>query len=98
MGFLFRRVLSAPPVERLLQARGPARCALAVTVVRRLCATPADIPAVWERIELPLVQDLPDCPPDTKRSLATALEDCSTACRHRDTARRIMIVRDSLRQ
>ena len=98
MGFLFRRVPPAPPVERLLEAHGAARCAIAVTVMQRLCAMPNDIPSVWERIELPLVQDLPDCPPSTKQQLIAALEDCSAACRHRDTARRIMIVRDSLRQ
>lgn len=98
MGFFYRRAPAAPAVERFMAARGAARCAEAVRVVRQLCETPNNIPALWERIELPLVQDLPDCPPDTKRALITALEDCSTVCRHRDTARRLMIVRDSLRQ
>ena len=102
MGFLFRRSpLTGRSVERTLssltQAHGAARCLLAIDVVRRLAGDPAGIPAAWDRIELPLVQDLPDCPPDAKAPLLRALEDCSAACRHRETARRIMVVRDSLR-
>ena len=102
MGFLFRRPpILGPSVDRqltrLIQARGAARCLLAIEVVRRLTGDPAGIPAAWERIELPLVQDLPDCPPDAKAPLLRALEDCAAACRHRETARRIMLVRDSLR-
>ena len=98
MGFFFRRASAAPAVERFLAAHGAARCAQAVRIIRHLCDTPTDIPALWERLELPLVQDLPDCPPGTKHTLIAALEDCAAACRHRETARRMMIVRDSLRQ
>ncbi len=101
MGFLFRRATfrlrTGPSVENLLRARGAARSTIAVDLIQHLCATPAAIPATWERIELPLVHDLPDCPPATKPALIAALEDCATACRHRDTARRMMVVRDSLR-
>ena len=103
MGFLFRRPpILGPSVDRqlarLIQARGAARCLVAIGTLRWLTGgDPAGIPDAWERIELPLVQDLPDCPPDAKAPLLRALEDCAAACRHRETARRIMLVRDSLR-
>lgn len=93
MGFLFRRTR---PVDRLLAATGPARCLIAVEVLRDLASAPERIPAAWERIELPLLRDVPDCPPDDKPALVRALEDCGGACRNRDVARRIMLLRDSL--
>lgn len=95
MGFLFRR-RSVRAADRVLLARGPARCVAAVAALAELSRDPEQIPPAWERIELPLVQDLPDCPPATKLALQRALEDCSGACRNRDIARRIMVVRDSL--
>jgi len=64
--------------------------------LQALIKDPAAIPAAWERIELPLVRDLPDCPPPTKAPLRRTLEDCAQACRNREIARRIMVVRDSL--
>lgn len=93
VGFLFRR---QDPIERLLTATGPARCLLAVEVLQALAGRGAAIPAAWERIELPLLRDLPDCPPDAKPELVRVLEDCCAACRNRDVARRIMVLRDSL--
>jgi len=93
VGFLFRR---PDPIDRLLSATGPVRCLLAIEVLQPLASAPERIPAVWERIELPLLRDLPDCPPDAKPSLMRALEDCGAACRNRDVARRIMLLRDSL--
>lgn len=93
MGFLFRR---PDAVGRLLAAVGPARCLIAIEVLRGLVAAPERIPAAWERIELPLLRDVPDCPPDAKPELVRALEDCCAACRNRDVARRIMLLRDSL--
>ena len=93
MGFLFRR---SDPIDRLLSANGSARCLLAIEALRKLVASPERIPAAWERIELPLMRDLPDCPPDAKAALLRVLEDCGGACRKRDVARRIMLLRDSL--
>jgi hypothetical protein len=65
-------------------------------VLRALAQRPDAIPGAWEAIEIPLIQALPDCPPAAKADLMRALEDCATACRQRETARRIMLVRDSL--
>lgn len=93
VGFLFRR---QDPIDRLLTVTGPARCLLAIEVLRGLVAFPERIPAAWERIELPLLRDVPDCPPDAKPELVRVLEDCCAACRNRDVARRIMLLRDSL--
>jgi hypothetical protein len=93
VGFLFRR---SDPISRLLTATGPTRCLQAIEVLQTLAGKPERIPAAWERIELPLLRDLPDCPPDAKPALMRALEDCGGACRNRDVARRIMVLRDSL--
>ena len=95
MGFLFRRG-STRRVTDLLALRGPARCQAGVAALTAMATDPSGIPAEWERLELPLIQDLPDCPPATKAPLRRALEDCAGACRNREVARRIMVVRDSL--
>ena len=95
MGFLFRRS-STRRINDLLVLQGPARCQAAVSALLALTTDPAAIPTEWERIELPLIHDLPDCPPTTKAPLRRALEDCAGACRNREVARRIMVVRDSL--
>ena len=95
MGFLFRRS-STRRVNDLLALRGPARCQAAIPVLTALMTDPSAIPSEWERLELPLIKDLPDCPPATKAPLRRALEDCAGACRNRKVARRIMVVRDSL--
>ncbi len=95
MGFLFRRS-SNQLLTRVLDRQGPARCVAAVAALNTLREDPEALPRAWERIELPLVQALPDCPPATKVLLQRALEDCAGSCRHRETAQRIMVVRDSL--
>lgn len=95
MGFLFRRS-STRRVNDLLALHGPVRCQAAISALTALTADPRSIPAEWERFELPLIHDLPDCPPATKPPLRRALEDCAGACRNREVARRIMVVRDSL--
>jgi hypothetical protein len=95
MGYLFRR-RSARRVDDVLDVHGPARCVAAVAALTALAADPQRIAREWERCELPLVHALPDCPPATKAPLRRALEDCAGACRNREIARRIMVVRDSL--
>ena len=95
MGFLFRRS-STRQINDLLALKGPARCQAAVSALLALTSDPSAIPAEWERCELPLIHDLPDCPPATKAPLRRALEDCANACRNREVSRRIMVVRDSL--
>lgn len=80
----------------MLAAHGAARCLAALELLPWLTAHPEQIVAAWERCELPLVQALPDCPPASKAPLLRALENCSAACRNRDVARRIMVLRDSL--
>jgi len=42
------------------------------------------------------VEALPDCPPDLKPALITALEAVAQATANRDTAKRIMTARNSL--
>jgi hypothetical protein len=54
------------------------------------------IAAVWEEIELPLLQILPDCPPDSKGPLIDALDAAALVCRNRDTAKGMMTLRDSM--
>lgn len=95
MGFLFRRSRTRR-VNDLLALRGPARCQAAIYALTAMTTNPSAISTDWERIELPLIHDLPDCPPATKAPLRRALEDCAGACRNREVARRIMVVRDSL--
>lgn len=100
-GLLLRRRRSsdaAPLVDRMLRAYGAARCIEAVPALEYLAAqavTP-EIVMYWQRIELPLLQALPDCPPSHKIALREALEKCSRNCAHRDTARGIMNMRDAL--
>jgi hypothetical protein len=95
VGFLFRRSPTSR-IDRVLAAHGAQRCLAALEFLPWLTSHPDDIVAAWERCELPLVQAVPDCPPDAKAPLLRALENCSAACRNRDVARRIMVVRDSL--
>ena len=95
MGYFFRRS-STRRVNDFLAVHGPARCVAAVAALNALAADPQRIASEWERCELALVHDVPDCPPATKPALRRALEDCAGVCRNRDVARRIMVVRDSL--
>ena len=84
-------------VDTVLRANGAARCLAAIELLRHLAgAGTNEIVTDWERVELPLLQALPDCPPDQKRVLRDALETCSKQCSQRDTAKRLMTMRDSL--
>jgi hypothetical protein len=85
-------------IERVLAAVGPGRCVEAARLLRRLAERrdQAAIAAAWEPIELPLLQALPDCPPDYKVELISALDDCAKACRDRELAKRLVTMRNSL--
>jgi hypothetical protein len=85
-------------IERVLAANGAARCVEAARTLRALAAgsDQGAIAGIWEGIELPLLQALPDCPPDYKVELINALDACAKACTARDLAKRIMTMRNSL--
>ncbi len=93
MGFFAARSSLGPDPRSLI---GAPRVAAAVVVLQQAAAEPQRIPEIWERWELPLLEVLPDCPPGTKATLADALDSCARACRHRDTARRIVTLRNGL--
>lgn len=85
-------------IGRVLRSIGSRRCAEALAMMRRLAdrGSTAEIVAVWDRIELPLIEAVPDCPPLIKGELIVALDACALECRHVETARRINTVRNSM--
>lgn len=88
----------ATAVEDVLAAQGTARCIAASRLFRGLAARRDEraIARVWEAVELPVVQALPDCPPDYKIELINALDALANACATRELAKRIMAMRNSL--
>ncbi len=100
--WLRRRTMPSVQVEdavaRVLAAHGPARCLEATRLLRSLAERgPVErISPTWDAIELPLLQALPDCPPDYKIELINALDAAARACRQVETARAIMTMRNSL--
>lgn len=85
-------------VQKVLGAVGPARCLAAVPVVTALAkdANQRATLAVWDAIELPLVQALPDCPPNAKPVLMNALDALANATTNRELAKRVMTLRNGL--
>jgi hypothetical protein len=101
--FLVMRVLrkqdvSRGAVQKVLGAVGPARCLAAVRVINELKdeANQRATTAVWDAIELPLLQALPDCPPDAKPMLLNALDALAKATANRELAKRVMTLRNGL--
>jgi hypothetical protein len=101
--FLVMRVLrkqdvSRTAVQRVLGAVGPARCLAAIRVLGELKneADQRATAAVWDAIELPLLQALPDCPPDAKPMLMNALDALAKATANRELAKRVMTLRNGL--
>ena len=90
--------LARGDLDHLLSAHGAARCIEAARVLRRLAerGDSAAIVIAWEAIELPLLQAIPDCPPDFKVELINALDECARACRTVETSRRLMTMRNSM--
>jgi hypothetical protein len=82
--------------EEVLTSHGAARCVIAARLLRDLTARSGrELADAWTRIEMPLLQALPDCPPDWKVELINALDAAAKAA-PRDTARAIMTMRNSL--
>jgi hypothetical protein len=92
------RVVHPDILRRVLHANGAGRCVAALRLFQDLAARrdEASIAIAWEALELPLLQALPDCPPDAKAALVLALDACAMACGNRDLDKRIMTLRDGL--
>jgi hypothetical protein len=79
-------------------AVGPRRIAAATAVLEglaRRCDSEA-IAGTWHELEGPLLEALPDCPPEAKVDLAAALASCAEACANRESAQGMMLIRNSL--
>ncbi len=85
-------------MRRALEANGAGRCIASLAVLRQLrdLSAPETVAGAWDVLELPLLDALPDCPPDYKTPLREALEDVAKRCAKRDIARRVMVMRDAL--
>lgn len=77
---------------------GARRCVKAMELLETLVEAEdgAAVAAAWGVLELPLLEALPDCPPDLKFRLITACEAAAGITAHRDTAKGLMAVRNSL--
>ena len=95
---LRRRRNPRTATARILNAQGAARCVAAARFLRGWAARPdqAALVLAWDAIELPLLQALPDCPPDFKIELVDALDEAVKACTNREVAKRINTLRNSL--
>ena len=102
LGWWLRNRLLGPAshqlVEDVLRSIGPARCLAAIRLFQQLAdrGDSAAIVAVVDTVELPLVEAIPDCPPDLKLALANAIDAAARTCRERDAAKRLMVLRNSL--
>jgi len=85
-------------LREVLAHNGAGRCLAAIPLLRTLAADGDQraIAAAWEELELPLVQALPDCPPDAKPELVVVLDACAQACSNRELTKRIMTLRRSI--
>ncbi len=85
-------------VERVLSAIGAARCIESVRLMSDLVQRGAGVELIgaWERIEMPLLQAIPDCPPDYKVELINALDAAARICPRRETSASMLTMRNSL--
>ncbi len=99
-GLLFwtsRRRQAESLTAAFLGAAGPRRCLLAPALLRRLASDPADArQRAWDRIEIPLLQAIPDCPPALKGELVDALDGLAKVSTNRSLAKRINDLRNSV--
>ena len=88
----------APALSRVLRTHGAQRCQAALALLRLLAmgADEARIAAAWQRLEAPLAEALPDCPPHLTQDLAIALDDLHGCCRNRALQRQIMDLRNAV--
>jgi hypothetical protein len=85
-------------IDGVLATHGAVRCLKAAQLLRAM-ARKGDqqaMLATWERLELPLLQALPDCPPDAKPGLMQALDELAKASTNRELAKRVMTLRNGL--
>jgi hypothetical protein len=89
---------SGSAVERVLAAQGPTRCVEAIALLRAVTgrAGAEDLTELWFRIEAPLREVLPGCPPPLTALLAQALEECAASCRQRAVAKAMTGLRETL--
>lgn len=85
-------------VRRIRTLGGPARCIETARLLHDLgkSGSTARIARAFDALEVPLMEALPDCPPDYRAELITALDLCAKTCRDDATARRIVALRNSL--
>jgi hypothetical protein len=97
-GLLRRAGASDDRIARVLSANGAARCIEAVRLLDELVqrGAGAGLVTAWERIEMPLLQALPDCPPDYKVELINALDAAARLCPRRETSASMLTMRNSL--
>lgn len=81
-----------------LKGLGPGRCEGAIELLDGLArrGDPELVIAMWQQLEIPLLEALPDCPPHRKSELMRALERCHTLVRRRDLQRRLIDMRNAL--
>ncbi len=93
-----RGLVGGVGAAQVLASQGPLRCRAAALLLVRLAANgdQAAIRTVFDVIELPLLQALPDCPPVDKVRLCAALEGCAARVANRDLAKRLMTMRNAL--
>lgn len=85
-------------IRRLRSTTGAARCMQAARALLDAGASGSTerIVRLFDGIEVPLLEALPDCPPDYKAELIAGLDACAKACRDTAAARRIVTLRNSL--
>lgn len=93
-----RDLIRHPDVRKALSAHGAARCVAATHALDELGrkGDSERIAAAWSLLEMPLLETLPDCPPDYKVPLINALDACARVCRVVDTSRAMVTMRNSL--
>jgi hypothetical protein len=80
-----------------LESTGAQRCHHAVALLRLAGRLDRErLHSLWEQIELPLLEAMPDCPPDLKPLLIGRFDMLHGRTKHREYQRRIMAVRNAL--
>jgi hypothetical protein len=85
-------------LRRILSMTGPARCVHAARLLQDVAGSGSTqrIAKVFDGLEGPLLEALPDCPPDYKAEIIAALDLCARTCKDAVTTRKIVALRNSL--
>ncbi len=84
-------------LSQVFDVVGPRRCARAAEVLELLAEEDSPtIAATWTRLEGPLLEAMPDCPPELKVRLGELLTACAERCSARSSARGMMALRNAL--